>query len=63
MNAKRLQHTKINFEWRNNLSIISTPDFIGKHPKKQNSIKLVKCVDKNIMVCIELSRGYVMYPL
>lgn len=34
--------------------IIQSPDYIGKHPKEQNSIELVKVLDQNVMVCIKL---------
>ena len=36
--------------------IISSPDYIGKHPKEPDSIELVKILSGNIMVCIKLDR-------
>lgn len=34
--------------------IIASPDLIGKHPKEQHSIELVKTFSENVMVCIKL---------
>ena len=36
--------------------IINQPDYIGNNPKKPNSIELIKCLDDNIMVAIELDK-------
>ena len=37
-------------------NIISSPDYIGKHPKEADSIELVKVLSGNIMVCIKLDK-------
>ena len=37
--------------------VIAAPDYIGKHPSEQNSIELVKEVEKNVMVCVKLDRS------
>ena len=34
--------------------IIENPDYIGKHPKDPNSIKLVKSFDQNLTLAIKL---------
>lgn len=40
--------------------VISHPDYIGKHPKEDKSVEMVKRIDKNVMVCIKLDskNGY-----
>ena len=40
--------------------VIEQPDYVGKHPKEENSVELVKQIDGNIMVCIKLDvrNGY-----
>lgn len=35
-------------------SIIKQPDYIGRNPKEQNSIELVKHIGDNLQVCIKL---------
>ena len=42
-------------------NIIKHPDYIGKNPKENNSIELVKRIGENIQVCIKLdsSENYV----
>lgn len=35
-------------------TIIKEPEYIGKNPKEDSSIELVKKIDKNVMVCIKL---------
>lgn len=37
--------------------IISSPDYIGKHPKESDSVELVKVLSSNIMVCIKLDKN------
>lgn len=34
--------------------IIKQPDYIGRNPKEQNSIELVKCIGDNVQVCVKL---------
>ncbi len=40
--------------------VIRSPDYIGKHPKEQNSIELIKRMNDNVMVCVKLdsANGY-----
>ena len=35
-------------------TIISSPDYIGKHPREADSIELVKNIGDNVLVCIKL---------
>lgn len=50
-------------------SVLSKPDLIGKHPKKEKSIEFVKKIDDNILVAIktDLVDDYLyvstMYPI
>lgn len=34
--------------------IIAEPDYIGRNPREENSIELVKCMGNNLMVCVKL---------
>ncbi len=36
--------------------IIANPDYIGKNPKENSSIELVKKIGENIQVCIKLDK-------
>lgn len=40
--------------------IIQTPDYVGKHPKENNSIELVKVYRENIQIAVKLDKknGY-----
>ncbi len=40
--------------------VIKRPDYVGKHPKENDSVELVKRIDGNVMVCIKLDvkNGY-----
>ena len=40
--------------------ILSDPDYIGVHPKIDNSVEFVKTLGKNVMVCVKLEEtdGY-----
>lgn len=40
--------------------IIACPDYVGKHPKKTDSVELVKVLNANVMVCVKLDiqNGY-----
>lgn len=37
--------------------IILFPDFIGCHPKEDNSVEFVKCYEKNILLAVKLDMG------
>ena len=34
--------------------VISSPDYVGKNPKENSSIELVKVLSDNVMVCVKL---------
>ena len=37
--------------------IIANPDYVGHNQNEPDSIELVKCFDKNLMLCIKLDRS------
>lgn len=41
--------------------VIDEPDYVGKHPHKQNSIELVKSMEKNVLVGIKLHKNNYLY--
>lgn len=41
-------------------AVIAAPDYVGRHPREEKSLELVKRLDENVMVCVKLDQrqGY-----